>query len=270
MTNEGRHCLTCGGDLGSAADWARHCPKCAGVPEEPQLRLMSEQGFYLEIADSASPQWFEHSVGGPHDVSGAVCNGHGCNRPFIRLLTLDLRDPRLSFMSGMKREAAGAVASHQMPLFYCWVCGGQPTYRLERTGPVTVIGRSSTGPEKDFPYPEYPAQFPARRAVLSPIPSEIQKIVRESNAGTLDPDLRFDSKYESHLRPRHQVGGSPYFVQGNHECNDCPSCGSLMQVLASASADSGSEKPFIGDPFTQVVFEYCVPCQIVSASHHSD
>ncbi len=237
------------------------------MPEKPQLSFLSEQGYHLEFANSPAPLGFEHSVGGPHEVAGAACNGHGCNRPFIRLLTLDLRDPKLSFISRFKREAAGRVAAYQLPLYYCWACGGWPTYRLEPTGHVTVIGRSSTGPEKDFPYPDYPAHFPERRAVLTPIPTEVQRIIREANAGTLDPDLRFDSPHETHLRPHHQVGGSPYFVQGTYECNDCPGCGGLMKVLASVAADSGSEKPFVDDPFTQVVFDYCAPCLIVSASH---
>jgi hypothetical protein len=231
---------------------------------------MSGQGYYLEFVKPSSRMVFDHSVGGPHEVPGAVCNGHGCNRPFVRLLALDLRNPSLSLIPRVKRAEAGGVAAHQIPLFYCWGCAGSSSYRLESAGGVTVIGRGSTGPEKDFPYPKYPGHFPLRRAVLKPIPPDVQRVIQESNAETLDSDVRIDSKFEPHLRPHHQVGGTPYFVQGMFECADCSSCGDLMKILATAAADSGSKKPFVKDPFTQVVFEYCPRCCIVSASHQSD
>ncbi len=270
MPESARTCLICGRDLAATVDWVRHCPKCAGVSEGSQERFLSEKGYFLEFAEPKPAEYYEHFVGGPNEVPGAVCNGHGCNRPFIRLLTLDLRDPKLSFIPSVTREGGGGPAAQQFPLFYCWVCGGWPTYRLEPSGHVEIIGRSSTGPEEDFPYPDYPRDFPARRAVLKPVPPNVQRIIRQANAGTLESDLRFDSKYEPYLIPHHQVGGVPYLVQGVHECGSCPRCGGLMSVLATAASDSGGERPFVDNSFVQVVFEYCPPCQVVSATHECD
>lgn len=254
-----RACATCGADLSQAQDWVRHCPKCAGIQEEAESLYFSDRGYYLEFKKSR----FAHAIGGRNELPGAVCNGHKCDRPFLRLLTLDLKDPKLSFIPALKHGPS-------LPLLYCWPCGGEPTYRLDPSGRITVIGRSSTGREKDFPYPDYPEAFPKRAASLVPVPAEIQLRIREANAGTIDPGLKFSRKLASHMEPHHHIGGAPYLVQGDREPGPCPQCGEPMPVLASASSESGSERGFVDDPFTQVVFEYCSSCRIVSATHESD
>lgn len=254
-----RACATCGADLSQAQDWVRHCPKCAGIQEEAESLYFSDRGYYLEFKKSR----FAHAVGGRNELPGAVCNGHKCDRPFLRLLTLDLKDPKLSFIPALKHGPS-------LPLLYCWRCGGEPSYRLDPSGRVTVIGKSSTGPEKDFPYPDYPEFFPEQAVRLIAIPSAVQRRICEANARTIDKDVEFSPEFAPHMEPHHQVGGIPYLLEGDREPELCPQCEKPMPILGSACSESGSKMKFARNRFMQVVFEYCADCQIVHASYECD
>lgn len=226
------------------------------------VAFWSRQGYFVEFQPpKKSPPW-THRFCGAHKIPGAICAS--CQRPLLRLLSLDTRDRRLPFDSTVE----------QIHLLFCWTCGGEPlTYRLLDNGEVQVIGRpkGAGSRDPDFPYSNYPTHFPGKKVALRAISSKAQNLIRRANLREVD-EISESRQHPGVLTPRHQVGGEPYLVQGTrrdiHE--RCGLCSQEMPILACIGDDSGTKKGFVGNRFVQVIYHYCVACRFVTAYNECD
>ena len=250
------------------------------------------KGYFATFATGRASGKYTHAIGGANKVHGAWCLP--CQRPLLLVMTLDTRDPRLGLSLPRGRETltldfdpakpletdVGVKKSADLPLFYCWHCMPCLTYRLNPHGgvdvldhdPFTLQGDAHAAQEDGAPYGDYPSSFMRRRVKLAPVPEQAQSLIHEGNSGTLTDKKKYDSRNGKWLRPRHQVGGEPFFSQGNFKDGDvrCALCGGEMPLIASVADDAGGRKHFAGDPFVHMLFHWCEPCQVVFASHECD
>jgi len=238
----------------------------------------SRQGYTLEfLRRGAPPPRYAHAIGGKHSIPGATCPW--CSRPLLLLATLDTRDPRLGlelkwdddtdFALGSARVPVDHVRRRELPLFYCWYCApASMCYRITSGGGVDVLDHDvSMGPPEFVERPDYPLFFPRRPVRLVRIPDDVRAALRRHRVGKLsDADER---RYSRFLWPRHQVGGVPYFAQGGMGtgtgCTLCTTGDS--GTLAAIADDSGTKGGFVGSSSVQVLFRYCIPCQVVNGAN---
>jgi len=203
------------------------------------------QGYWLEF--SGEVQDHLHQFCGENRIPGAVCPA--CNKPLLRLLSLDTRDIRLN------------LANMRFPflhLLYCWTCSipyGLFVYRIHDEGRIELISY-----EKNYegafgaegPYDDYPDVFAGQQVGLIPVLPES------------DPDDL-----------RHQVGGEP-MIYNPAAPIQCSSCSSEMPFLAAICDDASGDgflpghASFVGNPGVQMVFHFCRNCSMVSAYHSVD
>jgi hypothetical protein len=245
--------------------------------------FFSGQGYFAELApaNGKAPR-FKHTLCGPQDVPGAECMT--CRRPLLLMLTLDLTDKRLKFITKPQRVELLLLGKGpevtpdfrtltDLPLYYCWACGNPLTYRLNKGGGVDVLDHTRLTmadfkPER----PDYPQYLPARRLRLTPIPHDVQKLIHRSNQGELKGDEKYSGANSPYLRPRHQIGGEPYLVQGNASDSrqTCDLCDKDMPIVAVVGDECGRKGGFVGDAFVQVIFHCCDSCQVVVAMNECD
>ena len=245
------------------------------------VKFAGGQGFFVELHPSRSKKSrFNHFFCGAHDIPGAFCAS--CRRPLLRFLSLDTRDSRLPLLhrplhliDERPPDSASDPGPAHIPLLFCWTCEGEPlTYRLFADGAIHVINRAKgKGPRyTDFPYSNYPIHFPRKNVVLTRIRPETEDLIHRSNSDELTSGERFNQRFANLLRPRHQVGGEPYLVQGTkrdvHE--PCGLCSQEMPIIATIGDDSGTKKGFVGNSFVQVLFHYCASCRFMSAYNECD
>lgn len=217
-------------------------------------------GYIVRVAERGDKDGWQHRLFGMHSIAGAVSPNSG--RPLLRLLQLDMADPKLELNRG-----PGEV----LPLLFSWSCEMSQSpviYRVKSSAAVELMVYRRGKAYDDFPYAEYPSHFPERTAALVPIPAREQDAIRDLNSGRLAP-----ADLPAHQRdlvvPRHQVGGEPFLVQP-WESLDCPSCTRPMPFLASIGDDSGTPEGLTGNPFVQTCFSYCRPCRVVGARQQCD
>jgi hypothetical protein len=204
-----------------------------------------------------------HHFCGENDIPGALCPN--CNKPLLRLLSLDANDKRLNL----------DPARHPMVhLLYCWTCSipyGEFTYKIMDSGGVELL---KTPPRHDYefgakgPYQGFTGKFAGRKVALQPISAEQQEKQIAHHRG--------DSKIDRHLGPAHQVGGYPKI--DNPSKTFCPLCTNEMPLLAAICDDATGNNPnkAVGnDTFTsncgvQMIFNFCRSCSVVSAYHSCD
>ncbi len=215
------------------------------------------QGY---VVDTRRRSRFGHHFCGEHDIAGAWCPN--CDKPMLRLLSLDTSDPRLGLAS------LGAPLVH---LLFCWTCNlaqDATSYRLRNGGGVELLRHRRGGVETDFPYADYPRAFPGRSFELVPVTPAEQALLDTLNAGEwraddLPPDAQ-------HLgTPRHQVGGRPLLLQGPPDA-PCPECGAPMTFVACCGDETADGGSFAGNAFVQVVFVLCVRDRIVTSFQRCD
>jgi hypothetical protein len=244
-------------------------------------RGYSRRGYTLEfIRPGERAPRYAHAIGGKHAIPGATCPC--CARPLLLLATLDTRDPRLGlkltwnddtdFALEYARMPTVHVRRRDLPLFYCWYCiPATISYRITVGGGVDVLDHDvSMGPPRIPERPDYPLFFPRRAVRLVPIPPHVQRAIRRYHADTLSDTE--SHKYRRFLRPRHQVGGEIYFAQGGmgtgRGCTLCADGDS--GTLAAIADDNGTKGGFVGESSVQVLFRYCIPCQVVSCANECD
>jgi hypothetical protein len=102
------------------------------------------------------------ATSGPHRFGGPLAlevRGDAPTPPALhRVLTLSLADPTLGLsIPGLS----------EFPLVYGFVFDGcKLTYRVNRDGEIQILEMSPRKPSPDWPYPNYPAAFSARRFAL--------------------------------------------------------------------------------------------------------
>lgn len=229
---------------------------------EPMTALISHilPGYIVCPSERGEMTEWKHCLFGPHSIAGAV--SPNSQRPLLRLLQLDMADPRLGF-----HENAGEV----LPLLFSWSCEISQSpfiYRVTSSTAIELITYHRGEAYDDFPYPGYPSHFPERNAVLSPIPPLEREAIRSLNSGWM-----LSADRAAHQRDlgvvRHQVGGEPFLVQPWHSL-ECPSCNRPMPYLASVGDDTGTPKGLTGNRFVQTCFSYCAGCRVIGARQQCD
>ncbi|MFO1054681.1 MAG: hypothetical protein U1F36_20860 [Planctomycetota bacterium] len=217
--------------------------------------LWLASGYFVELVAHPDED-FQHIFCGTNDTAGAECPN--CRRPMLRQLLLDGRDRRLQL---------DRIGVERLPLLFCWTCPLSlgTAYRVEPDGSVELLRFSRGEPAADFPYSEYPTQFPKAFARLDPVPHQIGERVAAMNAGIEsidDPD-------DSTMIPRHQLGGEPYFVQGRPFVR-CSVCKRPAAILASIGDMTVDGRGFTGNAFVQTWFALCGPCRVVRSGQMCD
>jgi hypothetical protein len=215
------------------------------------------QGYFLDYSQP-DPQ-YSHVFCGPNEDPHAMCPN--CARPYLRYMLLDTSDPRLDLSD---------LPFRFLPLYYCWGCNGRMLwYRLDDDGAMSERWFAPGTPVPDHPYPDYPTAFPAAPASLVPLSPEQQELLRLMNSGELV--IHYQKPFEFLVRPVHQVGGEPHFVERftSYEV-ECPTCKEAMPFLFTAGNDNLDPRGFTENDYVQTVFHLCRDCSTVAVFTESD
>jgi len=219
------------------------------------------QGYFVEFIHPQD-EGFQHVFCGPHEISDAWCPN--CDKPLLRFLSLDTRDPRLR------------LQDKSFPLLHllnCWTCkvAQRPFfYRINPDGGVNLLEYGSGFEGPDFPYEDYPQHFPGAPIQLIPLTDEEQQTIYGLNEGILEP---FDTPFNTRLScPAHQVGGEPFLIQSDWDCwkLNCPVCRQEMPFLASVGDSNLLPRGFTDNAYVQFGFSYCPTCDVVGSLQQCD
>lgn len=193
----------------------------------------------LSLTFPAHPHQFDHVAAGEHDIPGATCPN--CKKALLRLLSLDVRDPRLE-LDGLARAF--------VHLLFCWTCPLSLgfTYALGQDGGIALVDHATGAPTPDFPWRDYPVHFAGSAVELVPI---------DATAGG-------PPRHQAH-----QVGGQPRFVQAPPE-DFCPHCGGPMVFLALVADEPPQGGSMCGNDAVQIVFTLCREDRVVTCSQQCD
>ena len=221
--------------------------------------MMLENGFVLRWERDRAGL---HEFCGPNRIAEADCPN--CAKPLLQLVRLNLDDPKLLDL----RNESGLG---QIPLLWCWTCEiprGWFEYKLLDQGArVDVIGWTRGRKHRDRPYRGYPSEFPAAWATLEDISSTVAEDVRRLNRR----EIKLSSVHrEQWAKPRHQVGGEPFFSGGMPERPRCSACGQHPELLAAVADECTDPRGFAGNEFVQTLFWLCSRCAVVLAQQDSD
>lgn len=191
-------------------------------------------GYRVAVDNGAKS---DHWLGGKPLHPGAKCPV--CRIPLLLLWDLDCNDPK--FPQG----AFGQL--RRLPLYFCWGCVGDLSYRTDGDGDIVVTNTWRSSQKRSFPYKPYPRSFERQRLALldASIPPKIERSLNELDAywaeGSDDDDDSIDlpnvgqrllSEYFGHIVtiPRdafhHQFGGAPRNLGWREEIFEChnPDC----------------------------------------------
>ena len=224
------------------------------------IHSITEQGYFVNYLAKKSKADQNHYFCGDHRVSGADCPT--CKKPLLRFLKVDMLDTRLYLESSPFED---------LSLLYCWTCNIAQApfyYQLKLDGGIDLLEYEKGGTKNDFPYKNYPIFFPGSHVRLDEITKDIQQDIILLNEGRKD---ECGEAVQSHKldRPKHQIGGVPFFVQGLPKMK-CLEGNEEMPFLASIADDTVDGKGFTGNPFVQVIFHYCEKCHVVGAIQRCD
>ncbi len=250
-----------------------------GVERGTSLRGRPWQGYVMVPVDAASHR---HVLGGEQGA-GARCPA--CDKLLVQLALLDATDERLDV----------EAFAPEVPLLYCWTCATESIrYRIETSGKVVVLEHRGA-PEAGFPYPGYPASFPAVPVELVPLTADQQVVIRLEHLGLLDssrqvlppwyrrrepPPVRLPSgrriergtwakEFPECYLLQHQVGGEPTLIQRSIDAPVCPCCSQRTVLFASIAPGHPSGQRFVDGDF-QAIFFLCRVCRVVAAYADTD
>jgi len=223
-----------------------------------------ERGYVLNFAPN--PAQAQHAFCGEHSIAGAWCPH--CDKPLLRVLSLDARDPALN------------LDAEQMPfvhLLYCWTCSipyGEFSYRCRPDGSVELLKVPLRMPDVELGpdvYEGYTGRFPLSHVSLEPLEQSLHDALAKHWASTEAVD-----SVEEGFEPIHQVGGYPFLY--NPFALRCPVCLEWMAMLASFCDDATGNKTYQPDRMSsfvdncgvQMFFQCCRKCATVSAAHSCD
>src|SRR5258708_13090043 len=160
-------------------------------------------GTRVEGVVEGSGKGLTHIFGGPHKHKGTTPKG--CQSPLHLLYTFDTTAPAFPVQIPGVRY---------LPLYYSFrynagACG----YRVKSQREIEILYMETKRVEPNFPYENYPAEFPKRRVRLHPISYEDHKtlvyaVVVEANPSAEDRKLVYDKfRY-----PFTQLGGIHFML----------------------------------------------------------
>lgn len=198
-----------------------------------------------------------HKFCGHNDTRGATCPN--CDVPLHRFLLVSFRDEQVA-------DLGRQLGVDELPLLWHWPCGialGWLSYKLlDRGASVELVEFARGAASAEFPYADYPREFPESWARLDPVPPEVQGRISSLNAG----DLEFwQVRREEWARPHHQLGGEPLIVESSFDARRCPICRSEQEMLAGVADDCLDRRGLAGNDMVQVVYWLCRRCVVVSA-----
>lgn len=211
---------------------------------------------------------FRHVFGGPAKHKGVTPKA--CRLPLHLVYTFDTDDPAFPLRIPQIRF---------LPLYYSFpynagACG----YRVKSESEIEVLYMETKKVERDFPYADYPAQFPERPVRLAPISYEQHKsLVFHLEAGKealSDADRKLI--LEDYHYPFTQLGGIHRMWQGipavacpNPSC-DYSNNDRFMDVFCVVWNEPHPDV-FLWDSDTpdgcdvQVIFQVCPKCHAIHA-----
>ena len=225
------------------------------------MRSIPKLGYFISWEPNQEA-WtpYAHYFCGMHSINGAWCSN--CQKPLLRLLKLNARDPRL------RLDETGLEA---LPLLFCWTCNiaqGDFQYRIIAENSVEILVERRGRECDDFPYSDYPHSFPGTPVQLIALTDMEQRVLKWLNSGEADINAVFDARPDL-CAPRHQVGGVPYLVQGSYVMR-CANCKSKMPFLATIVDACLDPRGIIGSSDSQVIFQFCRKCLVVGAYQRAD
>lgn len=232
-------------------------------------------GFVLNKATKVAEgvdERYQHHFGGRNGLKGSV--PPGCSLPLHLLYTFDTLDPAFPLrVEGVRL----------LPLCFSFTYnGGACGYRVRSDNEIQVLYMETREIEREFPFNNYPSEFPLRKVRLEPLTYEQHKtLVFSIEAGkealsAADRKLIFDDlKY-----PFTQLGGVQFMWQGipqvhcpNPECEYSRySC--FMEVFAVVwdtpvdGVSLWSDNEYKSD--VQVIFQICPKCRSIHVCNRCD
>lgn len=190
---------------------------------------------------------FSHYLCGVSKLFNALSPNSGL--PLLCLASLDAKDNRLEFES-FKEE--------RVDLLYSWTCAipeGEFIYRISQ-GTINIISFTSGEGYPDFPFANYPGSFPE-----IPVSLAVVSDAEATTARILNTNRNFDawSKHGELVRPYHQIGGEPVFIQ-KYSPMVCPICKKDMAFLAVIGNANWQPHGFCDNDYVQVIYNVCDIC----------
>jgi hypothetical protein len=171
----------------------------------------------------------DHWLGGTGAFQGGDCPV--CKRPMLLLWDINCKDPVLRKASKGK---FGALT--RLPLYHCWRCSSELSYRVDEDHHVHIIQARYAQDAGPPLYDNYPDHFPRRPIALdASMPASLPKVVAK-----WDPDVdllgerlsknerRLLEQYFGHpiFIPRymyhHQLGGEALYAAWEERAFQCP------------------------------------------------
>jgi hypothetical protein len=212
---------------------------------------------------------FRHVFGGAGKHKGVTPKG--CKLPLQLVYTFDTADPAFPFQIPGIRF---------LPLYYSFQYNaGACAYRVKSETEIEVLYMETKKVGRDFPYADYPSQFPERRVRLAPISYEQHKslvfYLQADKKALSDADRKLI--FEDFRYPFTQLGGIHRMWQDipNVECpnracenHDEYRCGMEVFAVVWNEPHSGiclwdKETPQLDE--TQVIFQICTKCHSIHA-----
>jgi hypothetical protein len=194
---------------------------------------------------------FQHRFGASLQTMPTCCN---CNQPMHLLFLFNLSDPRLAFIS--------LPNAHQLPMVSCLSCTSvyeRQYFALREGGSVVEVVNQPFGEVIGEFLPRPLKQHPIS---LRPLRDDEYPVDEETWYALLD-----------NPEPKHQVGGSPLWLQQPEELQ-CPSCGKSMEFVAmfndDTDIDTGVDPQgiYLADSAILYLF-YCQDCVILGTTFQS-
>lgn len=224
------------------------------------MKTKGQYGYYVEYKKARSRS--THVFCGAITLPGTLCPN--CRKPLLHFLSIDTADLRVNFSTW---------PCSVVPLLFCWTCNVSQapfSYRVSEDK-VAILKHKRGGVQRDFPYKNYPREFPKALAELVPVSEAEAKIIILLNRDGIDYNAPNYRELEKLDTLRHQVGGEPRLIQGSPpEAFSCPDCKIPMSLFATIADDCLDPRGFTSNCGVQVLYFRCDHCKVIGCRQECD